>query len=93
MIHPLGNRLLVTPVKETQTSQSGILLTDPDTLSTTKCEIVRIGTKCTLEWEIGTRVLVPKQAFIEARDTPTDKTVVISEDDVIAVIAPDTAQE
>lgn len=93
MITPIGNRLLVEPVKDLQTTASGFVLKDPDTLSTTKCEIVRIGADCERFWHLGEIVLVPKQAFIEATELPIDKTVAISEDDVIAVITPDSPQE
>lgn len=96
MIQPIGNRLLVEPVKDPPKAMgsAGIFITEEkDILSTTKCTIVALGTDMTRSWKAGDIVLVPKQAFIEARDSALDKTVAISEDDIIALITSDLAQE
>lgn len=93
MIIPIGNRLLVEPIKETLTTAGGFILKDPDTLATTKCTIVGLGTELIRKWNIGDIVLVPKQSFIEVREDPLDITVAISEDDVIAVITPVNTHE
>lgn len=90
MVQPIGNRLLVKPLSGGEvTNAYGIVLKEnTEYMTSVKCEVVAAGDTVVRAWPIGTVILAIKQAFTEAKDCPEDKTVIISEDDVLAVIAP-----
>ena len=88
-IKPVGDRLLVKPVKEEEITKSGIVL--PDTISKEKKsegEIVAIGQgdKITkLNLAVGQKVLYGKYAGDEIKSNDEDYKI-LGHEDVLAVI-------
>lgn len=85
MIVPLGSRLLVEPLKEEQTTKSGILLGDSIAPQSIKMKILAVGPEAK-GFSIGEVVFVSQYAPTECRETIADKSLTVPCEDVIAKV-------
>ena len=92
MIRPLGNRVLVRPDAEQDTSPGGIVLPDSAQEKPQKGTVVAVGEGSRddsgklvpMEVKKGDRVIYSKYGGTEVRDG-TDEYVILREDDIYAI--------
>lgn len=91
-LKPLGNRVVIEPIEEEQTTASGIILPETAKEKPQKGTVLAVGPGLRLEngerqemsLKVGDRVLYGKYAGTEIKDR--DRTlIVIKEDDVLAI--------
>jgi len=88
-LRPLGNRIVVEPLAETETTKAGIIL--PDTVDKEKKaegKVIAIGDgeKITkLNLQVGDRVLFGKYAGEEVKIEQTEYKI-LSDEDVLAIV-------
>ena len=88
-LRPLGNRIVVEPLAETETTKAGIIL--PDTVDKEKKaegKVIAIGDgeKITkLNLKVGDRVLFGKYAGEEVKIEQTEYKI-LSDEDVLAIV-------
>ncbi len=88
-LRPLGDRIVVTPLAEAETTKSGIIL--PDTVDKEKKAEGRVvaigeGSKIgTLNLKVGDRVLFGKYAGEEVKVDEVEYKI-LSDEDVLAVV-------
>ncbi len=83
MIAPLGNRLLVEPLKEEFKTKSGIILGDTIAPQSIKVKVIAVGPDVK-DFRVGETLFVSQYAPTECRETPADTTLTIPAEDVIA---------
>ncbi|HOB16260.1 MAG TPA: co-chaperone GroES [Defluviitoga sp.] len=85
-VKPLGNRLLIKPIKEEKKTEGGIVLPDSAKEKPQKAEIVEIG-KLEEEFDlkIGDKVIFSKYAGTEIKIEDVEY-IIIDVDDVLAKI-------
>lgn len=86
MVRPLGNLLLIEQIKsDLVQTDSGILLGDERAPQSIKAKVLACGPEVTLV-KTDDVILVSQFSPVEAREKVTDKTLIASEHDVLAVI-------
>lgn len=86
MIKPLGNRLLIKPIKQKEiATNSGILVSEEIAPQSLKAEVVAIGDEVK-DFEAGDVILVSQFAPTQAKELPSDDTLIVPAEDILAVI-------
>lgn len=86
MIKPLGNRLLIKPIKQKEiATNSGILVSEEIAPQSLKAEVVAIGDEVK-DFEADDVILVSQFAPTQAKELPSDDTLIVPAEDVLAVI-------
>ena len=92
MILPLGNRLLVEPIKEdaSHKTASGLVISDAEFKApqSIKAKVIAVGDNV-VTVEVGDIVLCSQFAPTQAKEKPGDNTVIVPEEDLLAVVKPD----
>ena len=91
---PLGERLIVKPTEEEQTTASGIILPDTAKEKPQEGEVVAVGpgrltddgNRLAMELKVGDRVIYSKYAGTEYKDG-TEEYLILRESDVLAKIS------
>ena len=91
---PLGERLIVKPIEEEQTTASGIILPDTAKEKPQEGEVVAVGpgrltddgNRLAMELKVGDRVIYSKYAGTEYKDG-TEEYLILRESDVLAKIS------
>jgi chaperonin GroES len=85
-VKPLGNRLLIKPVKEEKKTEGGIVLPDSAKEKPQKAEIIEIGKlEEDFDLKIGDKVIFSKYAGTEIKIDDVEY-IIIDVDDVLAKI-------
>lgn len=85
-VKPLGNRLLIKPIKEEKKTEGGIVLPDSAKEKPQKAEIVEIGKlEEDFDLKIGDKVIFSKYAGTEIKIEDVEY-IIIDVDDVLAKI-------
>ncbi len=92
MIKPLGDRILVKPDPEEETTPGGIVLPDTAQEKPQKGTVVAVGegaltedgTRLPIEVKVGDRVIYSKYGGTEVRDGD-EEYVILREDDIYAI--------
>ena len=82
-IQPLGTRLLVEPLKEEFKTKSGLVLGDTVAPQSLRVEVKAVGPEAD-EFKVGDIIFVSQYAPTDCRENPTEKTLTIPKEDVIA---------
>lgn len=86
MIKPLGNRLLIKPIKQKEiATNSGILVSEEIAPQSLKAEVVAIGDEVK-DFEADDVILVSQFAPTQAKELPSDDTLIVPAEDILAVI-------
>lgn len=92
MIVPFGSRVVVDPIKESAEyrTAAGLFVADGEFQApqSIKCKVLAIGPDVTLV-KVGDTVLASQFAPTQAKEKPGDTTVIIPEEDLLAVVRPD----
>lgn len=91
---PLGERLIVKPTEEEQTTASGIILPDTAKEKPQEGEVVAVGpgrltddgNRLAMELKVGDRIIYSKYAGTEYKDG-TEEYLILRESDVLAKIS------
>lgn len=93
MVKPLGSRVLVKPAPKIEKKLESGLLVDENSIkapASLKLTVVAKGPDCQNEdIQVGRDVLVAQWAPTEAQEWPGERTLMVTEEDVLAVIVPD----
>ena len=92
-IKPLGDRVLVETIEETETKKGGIIIPDSATEKPIKGEVVAVGNGLVLDngeirpldLKVGDKVLFGKYSGTEVK-LDGEELLVMKEDDVMAVL-------
>lgn len=85
-VKPLGNRLLIKPVKEEKKTEGGIVLPDSAKEKPQKAEIIEIGKlEEDFDLKVGDKVIFSKYAGTEIKFDDVEY-IIIDVDDVLAKI-------
>ncbi|CEP77874.1 MAG: co-chaperone GroES [Defluviitoga tunisiensis] len=85
-VKPLGNRLLIKPVKEEKKTEGGIVLPDSAKEKPQKAEIIEIGKlEEDFDLKVGDKVIFSKYAGTEIKIDDVEY-IIIDVDDVLAKI-------
>ncbi|MCL6648784.1 MAG: co-chaperone GroES [Chloroflexi bacterium] len=98
MLKPLGDRVVVTPLKQEEVTKSGIVLPDTAKEKPQEGTVVAVGpgrvldngTRVPMEVKVGDRVLYAKYAGTEFKLDDTEY-LVLRESDLLAVVSPNGA--
>jgi chaperonin GroES len=93
-LEPLGERVIVRPIEQEQTTKGGIFLPDTAKEKPQEGEVVAVGpgrladdgTRITMELTVGDRVIYSKYAGTEYKDGD-DQYLILRESDVLAKIS------
>jgi co-chaperonin GroES (HSP10) len=94
MLKPLGSRCVVEAVKQVQKLDSGFFIDEANLQApqSLRVKIVAIGNEVKTV-VVGDEVFVSQFAPTEAREKVSDKTLVIPEEDILAVVIPDNVSK
>lgn len=91
MIKPLGNRILMEQIVEkAKQLASGLYVADETAPASIKAKVLGIGPDCK-DVAVGDVVFVSQYGPTQVKENVNDHTLMASEDDVLAVLAPDKA--
>ncbi|GIW11746.1 MAG: 10 kDa chaperonin [Dehalococcoidia bacterium] len=98
VLKPLGDRVVVTPLKQEEVTKSGIVLPDTAKEKPQEGTVVAVGpgrvldngTRVPMEVKVGDRVLYAKYAGTEFKLDDTEY-LVLRESDLLAVVSPNGA--
>ena len=93
-IQPLGDRVLVEPLKEDEVTKGGIIIPDTAKEKPTQGKVIAIGTgklddagkKIAFNVKVGDRVLMPKYGGTEVKVDGKEYQIV-REEDILGVLA------
>jgi chaperonin GroES len=93
-IQPLGDRVLVEPLKEDEVTKGGIIIPDTAKEKPTQGKVIAIGTgklddagkKIAFNVKVGDRVLMPKYGGTEVKLDGKEYQIV-REEDILGVLA------
>ena len=86
MIKPLGNRLLIKPIKQKEiATNSGILVSEEIAPQSLKAEVIATGDEVK-DFKAGDVILVSQFAPTQAKELPSDDTLIVPAEDILAVI-------
>jgi chaperonin GroES len=93
-LEPLGERVIVRPIEQEQTTKGGIFLPDTAKEKPQEGEVVAVGsgrvsddgTRIPMELAVGDRVIYSKYAGTEYKDGD-DQYLILRESDVLAKIS------
>lgn len=92
MIRPLGNRLVIEPIKEDArtTTAAGLIIEDQEfkVPQSLKATVVAVGPGVA-DIAPGDVVMVSQFAPTQVKEKPGDKTLMVPAEDVLAVVVPD----
>jgi len=85
-VKPLGERLLIKPIKEEKKTEGGIVLPDTAKEKPQKAEVVAIGDKVEdLDVQVGDKVIFAKYAGTEIKIDDEDY-IIIDVNDILAKV-------
>ncbi|MDI3472695.1 MAG: chaperonin GroES [Thermotogaceae bacterium] len=85
-VKPLGERLLIKPIKEEKKTEGGIVLPDTAKEKPQKAEVVAVGDKVEdLDIQVGDKVIFAKYAGTEIKIEDEDY-IIIDANDILAKI-------
>jgi chaperonin GroES len=92
-IQPLGDRVLVEPIKEEEAKKGGIIIPDTAKEKPTNGKVIAIGTgklddngkKIPFNVKVGDKVLMPKYGGTEVKINDKDYQIV-REEDILGVV-------
>lgn len=88
MIRPLGNRILIEQIVEKEKQlASGLYVSDETAPASIKAKVLEIGPDCTAIVD-GDIVFVSQFGPTQVKENINDHTLMVSEDDVLAVLVP-----
>lgn len=88
MIQPLGNRLLIERIRETEQKLAGGLYASEEVApASIKAKVLVLGKDCK-HVKVGDTVFVSQFGPTEVKESVADHTLMVSEDDVLAVLVP-----
>ena len=93
-LKPLGDRLIVKPIEEEETTASGIVLPDTAKEKPQKGEVLAVGngkilengTKLPLDVKVGNKILFGKYTGTDIK-IDGEEVLILREDEVLAVLA------
>lgn len=93
-IQPLGDRVLVEPVKEDEVKKGGIIIPDSAKEKPTQGKVIAIGTgkvddegkKIPFNVKVGDKVLMPKYGGTEVK-IDNKEYQIMREDDILGIIS------
>ena len=96
-LKPLGDRLVVKPIEQEETTAGGILLPETAKEKPQEGEVVAAGpgrlddsgNRVVMEVKVGDRVLYAKYAGTEIKLEGDDKVLILKETDVLALVERD----
>jgi len=84
-VTPLGERLLIKPIKEEKKTEGGIVLPDSAKEKPMKAEVIAIGKVEDLDLKVGDKVIFSKYAGTEIKIEDEDY-IIIDASDILAKI-------
>lgn len=85
-VKPLGERLLIKPIKEEKKTEGGIVLPDTAKEKPQKAEVVAVGDKVEdLDVQVGDKVIFAKYAGTEIKIDDEDY-IIIDANDILAKV-------
>ncbi|HIP92393.1 MAG TPA: co-chaperone GroES [Thermotoga sp.] len=84
-VTPLGERLLIKPIKEEKKTEGGIVLPDSAKEKPMKAEVIAIGKVEDLDLKVGDKVIFSKYAGTEIKIDDEDY-IIIDASDILAKI-------
>lgn len=96
-LKPLGDRLVVKPIEQEETTAGGILLPETAKEKPQEGEVIAAGpgklddsgNRVVMEVKVGDRVLYAKYAGTEIKLEGDDKVLILKETDVLALVERD----
>ena len=96
-LKPLGDRLVIKPIEQEDTTSGGILLPETAKEKPQEGEVIAAGpgkfddsgTRVAMEVKVGDRVLYAKYAGTEIKLDGDDKVLILKETDVLALVERD----
>ena len=96
-LKPLGDRLVVKPIEQEETTAGGILLPETAKEKPQEGEVIAAGpgklddngNRVVMEVKVGDRVLYAKYAGTEIKLEGDDKVLILKESDVLALVERD----
>lgn len=93
-LKPLGDRLVVKPIEQEETTAGGILLPETAKEKPQEGEIIAAGPgklddsgkRVAMEVKVGDRVLYAKYAGTEIKLEGDDKVLILKESDILALV-------
>ena len=93
-LKPLGDRLVVKPIEQEETTAGGILLPETAKEKPQEGEVIAAGpgriddagNRVAMEVKVGDRVLYAKYAGTEIKLEGDDKVLILKESDVLALV-------
>ena len=93
-IQPLGDRVVIKPLKAEEKSKGGIIIPDTakekpqegEVVAVGKGKVLENGTQVPLELKAGDRVLYGKYSGNEIKTADDQELLIMREDDVLAII-------
>jgi chaperonin GroES len=93
-LKPLGDRLVVKPIEQEETTAGGILLPETAKEKPQEGEVIAAGpgklddngNRVTMEVKVGDRVLYAKYAGTEIKLEGDEKVLILKESDVLALV-------
>jgi chaperonin GroES len=93
-LKPLGDRLVVRPIEQEETTAGGILLPETAKEKPQEGEVIAAGpgklddngNRVTMEVKVGDRVLYAKYAGTEIKLEGDEKVLILKESDVLALV-------
>ncbi|HDG62322.1 MAG: co-chaperone GroES [Thermotoga sp. 4484_232] len=84
-VTPLGERLLIKPIKEEKKTEGGIVLPDSAKEKPMKAEVIAIGKVEDIDLKVGDKVIFSKYAGTEIKIEDEDY-IIIDASDILAKI-------
>ena len=96
-LKPLGDRLVVEPIEQEETTASGILLPETAKEKPQEGKVIAVGPgrlddagkRVEMEVSVGDRVLYAKYAGTEIKLEGDDKVLILKESDILALVERD----
>lgn len=93
-LKPLGDRLVIRPIEQEETTAGGILLPETAKEKPQEGEVIAAGpgklddsgNRVAMEVKVGDRVLYAKYAGTEIKLEGDDKVLILKESDVLALV-------
>lgn len=92
MVVPLGTRVLIERVVSIDKNDQGLMIDESQMRApqSIKAEVKAIGEEVKIV-KVGNTVLVSQFGPTEAKEKMFDKTLIVAEEDILAIIVPDKA--
>ncbi|MDN5360200.1 MAG: chaperonin GroES [Thermotogaceae bacterium] len=84
-IKPLGDRVLIKPIKEEKRTEGGLVLPDTSKEKPQKAEVIAIGKLEDVDLNVGDRVIFSKYAGTEIK-IDSDDYILIDSGDILGLI-------